>query len=175
MKKSTSGFTIVELLIVIVVIAILATISIVAYNGIQNRANNTALISDLTALKKKLELYKVDNDSLYPGGSSGGMTAALGYKMTKEAYAAFPVTESNFWYCRVADRTRYGVIALGKSGDIYYITEKDSPTKYTGSEVWKSTTQNCSTMIKTDLGWQYAGYDSSDITNGPYRAWVGGN
>ena len=34
MKKTSSGFTIVELLIVIVVIAILAAITIVAYNGI---------------------------------------------------------------------------------------------------------------------------------------------
>lgn len=41
MRKATSGFTIVELLIVIVVIAILASISVVAYNGIQQRANNT--------------------------------------------------------------------------------------------------------------------------------------
>ena len=38
MKTSKQGFTIVELLIVIVVIAILAAITIVAYNGIQNRA-----------------------------------------------------------------------------------------------------------------------------------------
>ena len=38
MKKTKSGFTIVELLIVIVVIGILAAITIVAYNGIQSRA-----------------------------------------------------------------------------------------------------------------------------------------
>ena len=38
MRQTKSGFTIVELLIVIVVIAILAAITIVAYNGIQNRA-----------------------------------------------------------------------------------------------------------------------------------------
>ena len=37
------GFTIVELLIVIVVIAILAAITIVAYTGIQNRAYDTAV------------------------------------------------------------------------------------------------------------------------------------
>ncbi|MFZ1242596.1 MAG: prepilin-type N-terminal cleavage/methylation domain-containing protein [Candidatus Saccharimonas sp.] len=37
------GFTIVELLIVIVVIAILAAISIVNYNGIQQRVKNTIL------------------------------------------------------------------------------------------------------------------------------------
>ena len=38
-----SGFTIVELLIVIVVIAILAAISLVAYTGVQNSANDAAV------------------------------------------------------------------------------------------------------------------------------------
>ena len=45
-KQKTSGFTIVELLIVIVVIAILATISIVAYTGVQNKAKSSALAAD---------------------------------------------------------------------------------------------------------------------------------
>lgn len=40
-KKNQKGFTIVELLIVIVVIGILAAITIVAFNGIQNRAKDT--------------------------------------------------------------------------------------------------------------------------------------
>lgn len=42
-RISASGFTIVELLIVVVVIAILAAITIVAYNGIQNRVHDTAI------------------------------------------------------------------------------------------------------------------------------------
>ena len=42
-----AGFTIVELLVVIVVIGILAAIAIVSYTGIQNKANTTALVSDL--------------------------------------------------------------------------------------------------------------------------------
>lgn len=44
--KTQKGFTIVELLIVIVVIGILAAITIVAYNGIQDRANTAKITSD---------------------------------------------------------------------------------------------------------------------------------
>lgn len=64
MKKSThyprqtiaSGFTIVELLIVVVVIAILAAITIVGYNGIQNQAQNAAIQSNLKSVAKLVEI-----------------------------------------------------------------------------------------------------------------------
>lgn len=57
------GFTIVELLIVIVIIAILATITIVAYNGIQNRSRTSAGSSNAITVSKKAELY----NSLFAG------------------------------------------------------------------------------------------------------------
>ena len=62
---STIGFTIVELLIVIVVIGILASIVIVAFNGVSNQASNTAKISELKALGKLYDLYKAQNGE-YP-------------------------------------------------------------------------------------------------------------
>lgn len=65
MQKTKSGFTIVELLIVIVVIAILAAISIVAYNGIQGRSRDTARVNAANQIKKALELYKIDEGN-YP-------------------------------------------------------------------------------------------------------------
>lgn len=71
MKKSTSGFTIVELLIVIVVIAILAAISIVAYNGIQQRVTNSSIISAASNVYKLLVGY-VNTNGVYPGNSAGG-------------------------------------------------------------------------------------------------------
>lgn len=52
------GFTIVELLIVIVVIAILAAITIVSYNGVTQRSQAAAVASDLRATFKGFMLYK---------------------------------------------------------------------------------------------------------------------
>lgn len=62
---STLGFTIVELLIVIVVIGILAAIVITAYNGVQQRARNANVASVVLAYKKALLQYAADNHS-YP-------------------------------------------------------------------------------------------------------------
>ena len=59
-KNKHSGFTIVELLIVIVVIGILAAITIVAYNGIQARANDTKIRSVAMQIEKALKLWHVD-------------------------------------------------------------------------------------------------------------------
>lgn len=64
-SQSRRGFTIVELLIVIVVIAILAAITIVVYNGIQARAENTKTTSAVEVYVKALSLYATDN-GLYP-------------------------------------------------------------------------------------------------------------
>ncbi len=66
--KRRAGFTIVELLIVIVVIAILAAITIVAYNGIQARAENTKTTNAIQAYKKSVMQYGVDKGT-YPDGA----------------------------------------------------------------------------------------------------------
>lgn len=62
---SKSGFTIVELLVVIVVIGILAAITIVSYTGITQKAGAVALTSDLSNTRTVFEMYNVTNGS-YP-------------------------------------------------------------------------------------------------------------
>lgn len=64
-KRRLPGFTIVELLIVVVIIAILASITIVAYNGIQARAKDSSQKAAVASVKKALEMYMADNGA-YP-------------------------------------------------------------------------------------------------------------
>ena len=66
-----TGFTIVELLIVIVVIGILAAITIVAYNGIQQKGRDADRRSDLAAIAKALKLYSTDNGPMWTGSGCG--------------------------------------------------------------------------------------------------------
>src|SRR6185437_14654013 len=65
LKQKSKGFTIVELLIVIVVIAILATLVIVTFTGIQQKARDSQRQTDITALDQHLEAFYGEN-GYYP-------------------------------------------------------------------------------------------------------------
>lgn len=64
-QTKNRGFTLVELLIVIVIIAILTVVSLVAYNGLQNRAKTTAAASAAETVAKKAEIYNTESSG-YP-------------------------------------------------------------------------------------------------------------
>jgi prepilin-type N-terminal cleavage/methylation domain-containing protein len=63
-NSKNRGFTIVELLIVIVVIAILAAITVVAYNGIQQRAANSKRDAELTTYMKAMRLARINTGTM---------------------------------------------------------------------------------------------------------------
>jgi prepilin-type N-terminal cleavage/methylation domain-containing protein len=65
LKKRNSGFTIVELLIVIVVIGILALLVITTYSGIQAKARNSKRSSDVSTIQTQLEAF-FQNSGYYP-------------------------------------------------------------------------------------------------------------
>jgi len=73
------GFTIVELLIVIVVIGILAAITIVAFNGVQNKAKASAAQSAAAQANKKIIAYAAENSDQYPTSlTAAGVTDTQG-------------------------------------------------------------------------------------------------
>lgn len=65
LKRKERGFTIIELLIVIIVIGILATLVITTFSGIQRNARNRTREADINALHSQLEYYYGQNGN-YP-------------------------------------------------------------------------------------------------------------
>lgn len=76
-RQTLNGFTIVELLIVIVIIGILAAITIVSYNGVTVRARDSARAQGLASIKQALLRYDVEHGGVpatntYSGNGPGG-------------------------------------------------------------------------------------------------------
>ena len=113
MKKSNKdkkcGFTIVELLVVIVVIGILAAITIVAYAGITARANTTSAVTAANNISTKAEVYNADGPTnTYPatlaaltGAASTTSYYISGVTFSGTLLAAAPTSPSvvNFFKC----------------------------------------------------------------------------
>lgn len=77
MQRTINGFTLIELLIVIVVIGILAAITLVAYNGVQAKAQDSNRQSGISDIAKALQLYYIDNGT-YPVSSCTSSCAING-------------------------------------------------------------------------------------------------
>lgn len=111
------GFTIVELLIVIVVIGILAAITITAFNGVQQKARGASASTAATTAKEKILAYQVDN-GVFP--LTGNLAAAgvsnngsIVYQYTSDG-STFCVTASNTtisYYASSTTNTASGVCA----------------------------------------------------------------
>ncbi len=74
-EQKQTGFTIVELLIVIVVIAILAAITIVSYNGIQASATDARIKSAVSQVEKAVYAWSIKRGGGIPSGGGYGSTA----------------------------------------------------------------------------------------------------
>lgn len=97
------GFTIIELLVVIVVIGILTAVTVVSYGGVSQKAIGASLRADLTNASKKLEMYKVEYDA-YPAsltavdiGTTIGFTYIPENTPSPQTYSLF-ASKNNIQY-----------------------------------------------------------------------------
>ncbi len=127
-KHKQSGFTIVELLIVIVVIAILAAITIVSYGGIQQKAKISTVQSELVNLRQSAELYKVDNGT-YPVDNNGLKQIFVNTKLwdlTRTSTRTYMICSSSAAITFVS--INYISTFYGTDGDkLYYVISGSTP------------------------------------------------
>jgi len=71
MMKAKSGFTLVEILIVVVILGILAAIVIPQFTEASTEAKTSSLCTDLQTVRSQIELYKVQHNDLLPGATAG--------------------------------------------------------------------------------------------------------
>ncbi len=118
-RSKVSGFTIVELLIVVVVIAILAAITIVAYNGIQNRAKDSAVAVEAKQVGTKIQAYAVEHSDIFPDATT--LTSTLNISPSNDGSTPYQYT--------VAADGRSFCLTITKSATSYYVSNTKPSTK----------------------------------------------
>jgi|GEM_PF-1091146 len=153
------GFTIVELLVVIVVIGILAAITIVSFTGVSKKAVVASLQSDLSSASKKLEMYKVEHGS-YPNtltdsGSGKYCPSPLDaqYCVKTSSGNTFnyptvgPNSQTYSLYVAAADTTQYVITNVNTAPTVS--NGQPIPTVTIGSQVWMQFNINTGTRVDT--------------------------
>ena len=135
--KTQKGFTLVELMIVVVIVGILASIGIPAYGDYVQRGKLTEAMTELAGMRVKLEQYYQDNRT-YVGGCAAGTVAPLP-SGTKYFTYTCPVLSASAFTVKAT-----GIEAQGMDGFIYTIDQsnnkqtEDAPTGWGTGNCWIS-------------------------------------
>lgn len=116
------GFTIVELLIVITIIVVLASITLVVYGNVQNGGYDASVQSDLDNAAGLLESFRVSTSTTHYFPRSKTELEPLNITVSKNAYDV--TTTVNYVYCvNNVDYQSYYIAALSKADNIILMTQ----------------------------------------------------
>ena len=109
--KQSRGFTLIELMVVVIIVAILAAIAIPSYVDYVRRGKITEAISTLSDMRVKLEQYFQDNRTYAGAGTACGVTPPVTLNTANPAG-----TVKYFTYTCTAAASTYTITATGGAG-----------------------------------------------------------
>ncbi len=155
--RKQNGFTIVELLIVVVVIAILAAITIVAYNGIQNRAKQSAAQTAVSQANRKILAYAIQNGDQYPADlAAAGITNTEGleYSVNNDATPrTYGITATNgafsYYMSNSTSQPAEGGYAGHSANGVVAVRNLVLNPQPTSAVLWKPSSETVGTLAFT--------------------------
>ena len=95
LKPCKDGFTLIELLVVISIIGTLSGMVLVAMGGVRAQARDARRVSDITQIRKALELYYADNNQYPSSGGTGAVQPNTGWSNSRdEVWHSLSLTNS---------------------------------------------------------------------------------
>ncbi|HMT79345.1 MAG TPA: type IV pilin protein [Azonexus sp.] len=143
MLKVSRGFTLIEIMIVVAIIAILVTVALPSYQDYVLRSRNVEGTNELSAMRSRMEQYFQDRRT-YQTTTDGSFSPPCLQSTTAGTYTVA---------CTAADLTdtAYKVTATGSGPTAAFIfTINERGTKATESTLWGHTSTTCWLMQRSD-------------------------
>ena len=137
--KAKSGFTLVEILIVVVILGILAAIVIPQFTEASTEAKTSSLATDLQTMRSQIELYKIQHNDNLPGAGGASFIVALTgqtdiYGAVGTEYGPYiqKIPSNQFLDVLIADTVRFeaGVVNTAGAATAGWVFNTDTGSFY---------------------------------------------
>ncbi len=145
-RRRAEGFTLIELIIVIAVIAILLGIALPRIRGMVDEGNTAKAAAELRALQAATESYYIHNSKSYPADGSATWQSALTASTTRPRLIGsalndpFATTATQYQYDRSANGLYYVIWSIGpdNTADVSSISDAGAVTGGPDDDIYVS-------------------------------------